>query len=320
MTAITKPRLSIGLMVYNGEDYLADAIQSLLGQTFGDFELVIGDNASTDRTEEICRDFASRDARIRYVRRPENVGATRNARLLFREAAAAPYFKFAAHDDFHALQFLERCVDVLDRTPEVVLCHTGTTLVGGEGEPLPRDPESGWYVDWSGRQWPIDPASRRLSSPRPHQRYHDILHETMLASEFWGVMRRDALEKTRLLGDYFGSDRPMLARLALIGPFHVLNEPLFYLRRHPSHATSQSLRDRAAVVIPGGRRKRQLSSALVFRDFGRAIAEADLSLAEKARCMRSWLGLVISRKTLTKVFVPGRYNVLGIDFGTRRSS
>jgi hypothetical protein len=141
----------------------------------------------------------------------------------------------------------------------------------------------------------------------------------MLSSEFWGVMRRDALEKTWLLGDYFGSDRPLLARLSLIGPFHVSPEPLFYLRRHPSHTTSQSLRGRAAAVIPGGRRKRQLSSALVFRDFGRAIVEANISLPEKARCTRSWLGLAISKKTLTKVFVPGRYNVLGIDFRSSRS-
>lgn len=319
MTRISKPRLSIGLIVHNGEDYLAQALQSLLDQTFGDFELIIGDNASTDGTEEIYRDFASRDARIRCIRRPENLGATRNARLVFQEATA-PYFKFAAHDDFYAPRFLERCIDALDRAPQAILCHTGTVLVGGEGEPLPRDPESGWYVDWSGRQWPIDPASRRLSSTKPHQRYHDILHKTMLTSEFWGVMRREALEKTWLLGDYFGSDRPMLARLALIGPFCVLPEPLFYLRRHPSHATSQTLRDRAATVIPGGHRRRQLSSALVFRDFGRAILEAELGPAEKARCVRSWLGLVVSRKTLTKVFVPGRYNVFGIDFGSSRSS
>lgn len=307
-----RPLLSIGLMVYNGEEHLVEQLESLLNQTFDDFEMIIGDNASTDRTAEICRDYAARDRRIRYIRRDENVGATRNANLLFHEGTG-DYFKFAAHDDIHAPQFLEKCIGVLRDDPEVILAHSATVLIGGDGAPLPRDPESGWYADWSGRLWPIDPPTRRLGSPKPHERYHDILHETMLASEFWGVMRREALSGTKLLGDYFGSDRPLLAALALRGRFHSLADELFYLRRHPTHATSQSMRKRAEVVIPAAR-KRQMSSALVYRDFGLAIANADIPRTEKLRCLKSWLELAISRKTLTKVFVPGRYNVFGIDF------
>ena len=72
------PRLSIGLPVYNGENYLAAAIESLLGQTYGDFELIISDNASTDGTEDICRGYAAQDPRIRYCRQPQNIGGAPN--------------------------------------------------------------------------------------------------------------------------------------------------------------------------------------------------------------------------------------------------
>ena len=308
--------LSIGLMVYNGEEHLAEQIESLLRQTFDHFDLIIGDNASTDRTEEICRDFAARDRRIRYIRRDRNYGATQNANLLFG-VAQSRYFKFAAHDDVHAPNYLERCIAVLEDRPEFILCHTGTVLIGQHGERLPRDTTTGQFIDWSGRGWPLDPPERRIGSVEPHERYHDILHRTKLASEFWGVMRRDALARTPLLRSYFGSDRPLLACLALQGRFHVVPEELFYLRRHPAHATSQSMRERAEVVIPAAPLTLRMSSALVYRDFGRALVEADVSTVEKLRCLRSWLALVGSRDTLRKVFLPGRYNVFGIELRRR---
>src|SRR3954470_1068595 len=93
-----RPRVSIGLPVYNGQRFLAPAVSSLLAQTFADFELVICDNASTDDTEAICRRFAERDPRVRYHRNEQNVGAAPN----FNRALAlstGQYFKWAAHDD-----------------------------------------------------------------------------------------------------------------------------------------------------------------------------------------------------------------------------
>src|SRR5262249_24947695 len=156
-----------------------------------------------------------------------------------------------------------------------ILCHTGTALIGQYGEDLPRDQSTGLYIDWSGRGWSLDPPTRRLGSPKPHQRYHDILHHTTLASEFWGLIRRDALSKTTLLRSYFGFDRPLLAALALAGRFHSISEKLFFLRRHPAHASSQSVKARAEVVTPAASPMTRMSSALVYRDFGRAIATSE---------------------------------------------
>jgi glycosyltransferase involved in cell wall biosynthesis len=87
------PRVSVGLPVRNGANYLREALDSLLSQTLADFELVIGDNASTDGTEAICREFAARDDRVRYVRHDTDIGAPRNFNFVFPESQA-PYFRW----------------------------------------------------------------------------------------------------------------------------------------------------------------------------------------------------------------------------------
>ena len=130
------PAISVGIPVYNGADYVAEAITSILGQTYQDFELLIQDNASTDQTEDICREFARAGARVSYVRNPENLGAVPNYNLVF-ERARGRYFKWAAHDDICAPTFLERCAAVLDAEPAVVLCSGQTRLINDDGSPLP---------------------------------------------------------------------------------------------------------------------------------------------------------------------------------------
>ena len=111
-----KPKVSIGLPVYNGEDFLAEALDSLLDQTYDDFELIISDNASTDSTADICTSYSAKDSRIRYLRSDVNLGAAVNYNLVF-ELATGEYFKWAAHDDICAPEFIGACVDILDRYP-----------------------------------------------------------------------------------------------------------------------------------------------------------------------------------------------------------
>ena len=107
-----RPKISVGMPVYNGEPYLGISIESILAQTFGDFELIISDNASTDHTEEICRDFASKDDRIIYSRNEENIGAAGNYNRLV-DMASADYFRWSNADDVFAPELHERCVAVL---------------------------------------------------------------------------------------------------------------------------------------------------------------------------------------------------------------
>ena len=129
MTApsVDSQKLTIGLPVYNAEKYLADAIRSLLGQTFGHFELLISDNASTDGTQEICAEYAAKDSRIRYVRNRENIGATANF-VSVLQLAETPYFMWAAYDDLWSPNLLQNAVSVLDSNPECGFALTDVVL------------------------------------------------------------------------------------------------------------------------------------------------------------------------------------------------
>ena len=221
------PRVSVGLPVYNGERYLALAIESILAQTFGDFELIIGDNASTDGTEEICRRFAAADKRIRYLRHPTNIGGGRNFNEVYYQGRA-PYFRWAAHDDLHAPEYLARCVDALDADSSLVACHTHVRFIDAEGRAI-HD-----HVYPPGHAAARDPASR----------FADLLREDRHSLEMFGLFRVSALRSTRLLGGYVASDRVLRAHLGLLGRFHVVPEPLFLNRDHPArcirHARSRS--------------------------------------------------------------------------------
>jgi glycosyltransferase involved in cell wall biosynthesis len=95
------PRLTVGLPVYNGEKYLAESLEALLGQSYEDFELIISDNASTDGTADICRRYGEQDSRIRYVRQSRNIGCAPNHNFVVKEARGE-LFKWASDDDLYA--------------------------------------------------------------------------------------------------------------------------------------------------------------------------------------------------------------------------
>ena len=128
--------LTIGLPVYNGEPFLSDALESLLGQTYGDFTLVVSDNASTDRTVEIVQQFAEDDNRIVLVRNKAELGAAWNLNHVF-EYCRSPYFKWAAADDLLAPTCLERLIEVLASSPpSVVAAYPITQLIDVDGEAI----------------------------------------------------------------------------------------------------------------------------------------------------------------------------------------
>ena len=129
------PKVTIGMPVYNGARHLAQALDSLLKQTFTDFELLIADNASTDRTGDICTDYAKLDPRIRYVRHATNRGAVYNWNFVV-EQARGQYFKWASGNDYCAPTMLEQCVRTLDDEPLVVVVYGRTGYVDDDDSPL----------------------------------------------------------------------------------------------------------------------------------------------------------------------------------------
>jgi glycosyltransferase involved in cell wall biosynthesis len=209
------PKVSIGLPVYNGARYLREALDSILAQTFRDFELIICDNASTDATAAICADYAARDPRIRYHRRSHNIGATANFNQTF-ELARGAYFKWAAHDDVLAPTWLEKCVAALDQAPDAVLSQSLVELVDEQGVRLEEYDLTAFGTD------SMRPSVRFAARLRPHD-----------CQEIFGVIRTDVLRRTKLIGYHLGGDRTLLIDLALLGRFVVVPEILFLNREHP---------------------------------------------------------------------------------------
>ena len=165
-----RPTVSIGLPVYNGENFLADALESLIGQTYGDFEIIVSDNASTDATEEIVRRYMADDERIRYYRNDHNLGANPNYNRTFA-LARGEYFRWHAHDDRCDAKYLELCIDLLERDPSVSLVHCKTAYIDRNGDPL--IPLRNGFLDPDGfieRLVQDDDAVPMLASPSPHVR------------------------------------------------------------------------------------------------------------------------------------------------------
>lgn len=210
--------VSIGIPVRNGERYMAHALDSILAQTYERIEVVIGDNDSTDGTEAICRRYAATDPRIRYVRHAANIGAGPNHNFVV-EQSTGDYFRWATHDDVCAPELLERCVEVLEDRPEVVLAYTRTTLIDGEGKSLGH---YGKPCPWEG-----DTPSARL---------HNLLlaKPTLLHKCYpiYGLMRSPDLRRTPLIAPYNSSDAVLLVEMALRGHYYEIPEYLFFSRRH----------------------------------------------------------------------------------------
>src|SRR5215211_2082095 len=225
------PRLVIGIPVFNGQDLLPELLDSLLAQTFRDFEILICDNASTDRTPDICRRYERRDSRVRYTRNERNLGALANYNRVF-ELSTAPLFKWAAHDDLYHHDYLAACVRVLDENPDIVLAHTGTGFIDETSKLLPFEQETGSFIDpKTARRYWADPPTIG-DTPAASSRLWQVLTRARWGTHMFGVIRREVLRQTSLLPNFAGSDRAMLAELALLGRFRCVNDRLFLKRFH----------------------------------------------------------------------------------------
>lgn len=130
-----KAMVSIGMPIYNGEKYLRQALSSLVSQTYTNIELIISDNASTDNTEKICREFADKDSRIQYIRQKGNIGMVNNFPFVFNQARGK-YFMWAAHDDWWAPSFIYTLKTVLDEHPEYGVAMSSIERVQENGTHL----------------------------------------------------------------------------------------------------------------------------------------------------------------------------------------
>lgn len=207
------PLVSIGMPLYNAERYVREAVEALLAQDYENFELIISDNASTDATETICRQYAARDGRIRYGRAESNMGAVWNFRRVF-ELSRGEYFMWAAFDDLRAPQFVSRCVAALEAHPEAVMCCTDIQVIDEAGREFAE-------ADF--------PRGIRMSGRRVETRVRAIAR-SLYWYDFYGLMRRRVLAGTRLPQPTWGFDVILMMEMCLRGEVLLVPEKLFSYR------------------------------------------------------------------------------------------
>jgi glycosyltransferase involved in cell wall biosynthesis len=192
-------RVGIGLPVYNGENYLCTAIESVLAQTFTDIALIISDNASTDGTREICLRYARADHRVQYHRSDVNRGLLWNFNQVFR-LCTSEYFMWFSHDDALEPAYVERCVLILDADPTAVLSFSACRDIDGEGQTIG-----------------VRRSTVAMDSSDPIARFREGIRLEHLCESWCGLTRSDAIRRTPLFGSYADYDRVMIAELGLRG-------------------------------------------------------------------------------------------------------
>lgn len=192
-------KVTIGLMVYNEATHIGQTLDSIRRQGFQDFEIIVGDNASTDGSSELIAELAREDCRIVHIRRPTNVGALRNWNEIVQRATGS-YFILAGGHDIWSEHYLERLVDCLDGNKQAVLAFCKTQWIDAEGNDLPV-PTS--VLDTSG----MSSLGKFVSLMFANQHY------------LYGMVRTSVLRKTRLQLDILGSGEILLQELAQQGDF-----------------------------------------------------------------------------------------------------
>lgn len=259
------PLVTVGMPVFDGEQFLAQAIESILGQRYRHFELVISDNASTDKTEAICRKYLALDSRISYHRQPRNLGVVHNSNEVFR-SAQGKYFRWASYDDYTTLDHLEKCVDALESCPKAVASFSHTVWIEGDEQSERSE-------------------NLHVTSDDPVARFANCLAEMSKCNLPYGLIRTKTLRATRLFGDYIGSDIDLMLELSLYGTFVEIPEPLFFRRLH-DEAASQ-LGDVALMqhYFPGQENRFRWDAWSRHRQRAQAILRSPISWRQKMQAL-----------------------------------
>ena len=258
------PLVTIGMPTYNGARCLAQSLDSLLGQDYPNFELVISDNCSTDETERIARSYAARDPRVRYERSPENRGAAANFNRVL-ELARGPYFMWAADHDLWASTFMSRCVALLEAHPQSVLAYPQTTLTSIDGDPLELMNDR------------IELTERSAIA-----RYRRLIWSLHACNMVYGVGRLHAFRRAGGFADVFGPDLLFLARMVLQGPVERVEEPLYFRRQNRAEETFEEEQVRILIDLnpANARDRKKLSYEQLMRQLRDAHLRAVMSAKE----------------------------------------
>ncbi|HNP35730.1 MAG TPA: glycosyltransferase family 2 protein [Woeseiaceae bacterium] len=282
---------------YNGEKFIAAAIQCVLEQSFRDLTLLISDNASTDATEEICRSFAAQDDRIVYLRQQQNLGATANYNFV-AEQASSEYFKWHSCNDLLSKDMIGNCVSVLDSNYEAALVYAKTCLFN----------ES--IAD--AKTYNQDPLADQSDAL---QRFMHVVDDMALNNIMNGVLRLDMLRRTSMLREFYFADRTMMAELALQGK--LLEDPVsrFYRRMDEESATHMKKADEVIKHFnPSWKRPLPFTNWRVYGSFLAGLWASNIGIVPAVKgslkvARRAWWG---KGDLLADIRDFSRYSLVGL--------
>lgn len=208
----TEIGVSVGMPVYNEEKYLRQALDSLLAQSFKNFEVIICDNLSTDSTPQICREYAEKDKRVFYYKNKKFVGACENYNNTFYLCSKKKYFMWASGNDMWHEDYIAECVKVLEERSDVVYCYSLGKRVDKNGN---------FLMDWF--------RYETSTVESPVFRLNSVLF-SCTSAPVYGLARTDVLYKTGLMRIDLISNIIFLAEIALLGKVYQVDKPLFYIR------------------------------------------------------------------------------------------
>ena len=240
--------VSIGMPVYNGAQFICNALDSLLSQNYEEFKLIISDNASTDETQEICQEYAARDERIRYYRNPINMGASWNFNRVF-DLSSDEYFMWASCDDYWDSKYIDTCLQTLKTSKNIVLAGTICRSIDTDKNQLR-------FVDKGFSTIGLNPYKRFI-------RYKSIIHSgSHIGGIFYGLYKKDVLSEAMPIRKVIAADHLLLAELSLLGEFITVQKPLFFKRWG---GASRSIKKISAAI--GINNRLLVTAPFLFREY-----------------------------------------------------
>ncbi len=226
MTVVKKPKLSIGMPIYNAEEFLRDRLDSLLSQPFSDFELIISDDASIDSTLDICKEYLSKDKRIRYIRQEKNIGMSANFHFVLHKANGE-YFFWAAQDDITLPGFIEKNIEVLDNNENIICSVSKIKFVGKIIDELTITKKDSKFkkIEKKIRKSLINVNTQSLAG-NYQNKVRKFLSNGGSSLAQYGIYRTDILKKSVELPGFHGDEWAIVLSALKYGDINVVDEAL----------------------------------------------------------------------------------------------
>ncbi len=210
-----RPQVTVGLLLYSGGKMLAESIESILGQDFGAFELIVSDHGRDPLVETVGRHYERLDPRVKYINsgdRQQYLGINNFARMI--ELSDAPYFMWGSYDDRIEKSFIRRCLETISRDESIALVYPRSRVYNQRGD----------YIGPGNDALQADGAD-------PGDRFLHVIWELNMCNAFYGLFRRHYMRKTRALRmNAYAHDNLFLAEIALLGRIVQIDDVLFIRR------------------------------------------------------------------------------------------